>query len=89
MTADRIREALTAQPFIPFDLRLVDGRSFTIPHTDYVSVPPIKRPRDILIYTDRPDDPDEYRAHRVDLALVLELTVPTTTAPAAPEGQST
>jgi hypothetical protein len=39
MTADQIRDALTRQPFEPFDLRLIDGRSFAIHHADYLSVP--------------------------------------------------
>ena len=86
MTADRIRDALTAKPFVPFDLRLVDGRSFTIPHTDYLAVPPVPRPRDILVYTDKPDDPGEYRAHWINMGLVRELTIPSETA-AAPGRQ--
>jgi hypothetical protein len=84
MTADRIREALTAKPFVPFDLRLVDGRSFTITHTDYLAVPPVPRPRDIIVFTPKPDDPGEYRTHWINLGLILELTTPSEAA-AAPE----
>jgi hypothetical protein len=82
MTAERIREAVTAQPFVPFDLRLVDGRSFAIRHTDYVAVPPIQRPRDILVFSPMADNPDEYRTHRIDLALVIEFTTPSVAATA-------
>ena len=79
MTADQICDALTRQPFEPFDLRLVDGRSFTIHHADYLSVPPAKRPRHVIVYTPRSDDPDDdYRAHFIDPALIVELTIPTT-----------
>ncbi len=88
MTADRIREALTTQPFKPFEVRLVNGRSFTITHTDYLSVPPVRRPRDILIYTEKPDDPGEYRAHWINLALILDLVTPPepATTPQSPGG---
>jgi hypothetical protein len=80
MNANRIREALATRPFEPFDVRLVDGRSFTIPHPDYLTLPPSPRPRDLSIYTLKPDDPDDYRIHRIDLALVLELTIPAESA---------
>jgi hypothetical protein len=83
MTIERIRTALTRQPFVPFDVRLVDGRSFTIEHTDYLAVPPIKRPRDVIVFTPKPDDPDEYRSHHIDIALIVELTIPTTSATAS------
>jgi hypothetical protein len=79
MTIDRIKDALTAQPFVPFDVRLADGRSFTVPHPDYLVIPPARRPRDVEVFTVKPDaEPDEYRSHRVDLALIIELTIPTT-----------
>jgi hypothetical protein len=87
MNVDQIRDALTRQPFEPFDLRLVDGRSFTIHHTDYLAVPPVKRPRNVVVFTPRSEDPDEeYRSHYIDLNLIVELTVPTATAqaPAGP-----
>jgi len=40
MHVDSIREALHKQPFQPFVLRLADGRSFLVPHRDYVAVSP-------------------------------------------------
>lgn len=88
MTIDRIREALTDAPFVPFDLRLVDGRHFTITHPDYLTIPPARRPRDILVFTTRPEGPeDEYRTHRIDAALIVEITTPTTAeATASPGG---
>ena len=33
----RSRDAL---PFVPFDVRLADGRVFHVPHPDYISVSP-------------------------------------------------
>ncbi len=35
-----VREALHAQPFVPFALRLADGRSLPVPHPDFVAVTP-------------------------------------------------
>lgn len=78
MTADTIRDALRRQPFEPFDVRLVDGRSFTIHHTDWLAVPPIKGLRHMIVFTPRDDDPEaDPHAHWIDLQLILELTFPT------------
>jgi hypothetical protein len=88
MTADQIRDALKRHPFEPFDVRLVDGRSFTIHHTDWLSVPPVKRPRYVIAYTPRSPDPDDDpRAHFLDLNLIVELTIPTTSPTAAPAAE--
>ncbi len=35
-----VREALHAQPFVPFALRLADGRALPVPHPDFVAVTP-------------------------------------------------
>ena len=35
-----IRDAMRAQPFRPFSLRLADGRELTVPHPDFISVAP-------------------------------------------------
>jgi hypothetical protein len=87
MTADQIRDALTRQPFEPFDLRLVDGRSFTVHHTDWLSVPPGKRPRYVIAYTPRSEDPqDDPRAHFLDLNLIVEITIPTEAPAPGPSG---
>jgi hypothetical protein len=83
VTIQQIRDALTRSPFEPFDLRLVDGRSFTIHHTDYLSVPPVRRPRHVIVYTPIDDDPEDCRTHFIDPLLIVDLTIPTTT-PAAP-----
>lgn len=77
MTAEEIRDALKRQPYEPFDVRLADGRTFTIPHPDYIAISPSPRPRHIVVYTPRPESPDaEYRAHWIDLNLIAELTIP-------------
>lgn len=38
MHIDLIREACRRGPFIPFLLRMNDGRIFSVPHNDYVAV---------------------------------------------------
>jgi hypothetical protein len=38
MNLDIIRDAVRRQPFIPFTLRMNDGREFYIPHPDYIAV---------------------------------------------------
>jgi hypothetical protein len=38
MHADTIRDAIRRQPFVPFTLRMNDGREFHIPHPDYLAV---------------------------------------------------
>lgn len=40
MDLEGIREALHKQPFEPFTIRLVDGRSLPVPHADFVAVAP-------------------------------------------------
>jgi hypothetical protein len=40
MDAAGIREALRREPFEPFSMRLVDGRSFEVRHRDFVAVSP-------------------------------------------------
>ena len=40
MTAESLRQARDANPFIPYSLRLSDGSIYMVPHPDYVSVSP-------------------------------------------------
>jgi hypothetical protein len=35
-----VREALHKQPFVPFVIRLADGRSLPVPHRDFVALTP-------------------------------------------------
>lgn len=35
-----VRDALHAQPFSPFTIRLADGRSLPVPHPDFVALTP-------------------------------------------------
>ncbi len=38
MHVDTIREAIRRRPFVPFTLRLSDGREFYVPHPEHVAV---------------------------------------------------
>jgi hypothetical protein len=38
MHVDVIREAVRRQPFVPFFVRMNDGRVFHIPHPDYIAI---------------------------------------------------
>ena len=48
-----IREAITRQPFLPFELRLADGRSLPVRHPDFIMISPNNRR--VIVFTP-PDD---------------------------------
>ena len=85
--ADSIRFALRAQPFRPFDLKLVDGSVYNVKHPDYLSIPPVRRPREAIFLAPGTGGEDEYDAHWIDLALISEIIVPgsVATPPKPPE----
>lgn len=35
-----VRDALHSQPFLPFTIRLADGRALPVPHPDFVALTP-------------------------------------------------
>jgi hypothetical protein len=75
MTIEQMRATREANPFRPFTLRLADGRSFRVPHRDYLSMSP--GGRTVIIY-----QADE-SFNILDLLLVTELTMdPPVTQPA-------
>jgi hypothetical protein len=67
MTAEQLRAMREAHPFRPFIIHLGDGRTFTVPHRDFVSQSP--GGRTIIVY--RSDESFSI----VDLFLVTELEV--------------
>ena len=76
---DRVRDAMRQQPFRPFALRLVDGRSYMVKHPEFVALPPPPWKRDIVYY-------GEDGVRIIDLAMILELLVeeePASTSPPA------
>jgi len=40
MTTEQLRSTRDAIPFLPFSLHLADGRSFRVPHRDYLLISP-------------------------------------------------
>ena len=68
MTSTELKSTIRQQPFRPFTIRMVDGRSFRVTHPDFVMVSPTGRTAIIF----EPDD--SYSV--VDLMLMNELDVP-------------
>ena len=71
MTIEQLRTTHRAAPFVPFTIRMADGRQFPIPHPDFLSMSPAGRTAVIF----HPDG----SASIVDLLLMteLELAAPT------------
>jgi hypothetical protein len=68
MTIEAIKEAVHAQPFRPFVLRLAGGSEITVSHPDYIALGP--RGRTLIVY-----GPDE--SWRVlDVVLIGEIAYP-------------
>lgn len=75
MTADAIRNAKKS-PFVPFDLILVDGTTYTVENPDFIAIAPFPRAREVIVYADDDSAPDGYRTRTINLGLVLELVRP-------------
>ena len=79
MTHDQFRETREANPFRPFIIHMADGRSYPVPHRDFVSQAPVGRT--IIVY--RADGSFSI----LDLYLVNELEIsalPMSAEPPAP-----
>jgi hypothetical protein len=64
-------------PFRPFRFRMADGREYAVDHPDWITVPPVRRPREVWFFAlVEGGDPNEYETHRIDLALVSEVIFP-------------
>lgn len=61
-TSEQLKATLRQRPFRPFTIRMVDGRSFTVPHPDWVMVSPTGRAAILF----EPDDSDSV-ARRVSM----------------------
>jgi hypothetical protein len=79
---ESIRRAMHMQPFRPFQLKLVDGTLYTVQHHDWLSIPPVRRRREVTFYAVTDDKGEDYETHRIDLNLILEVIVPPGAAPA-------
>ncbi len=71
-TIDRIRAATHRQPFRPFSVKLVDGSLHTITNIDFVAIPPVERPREIIFFEETPER-GRYETHWVNAALILDV----------------
>jgi hypothetical protein len=67
MTVTHLRSMVRAAPFLPFNVRMADGRVFHIPHPDFISIFPSGR---VAIITNLDDT-----FSIVDLILMTELEV--------------
>ncbi len=65
MTIEQLRTTLRAQPFLSFIIRMADGRSFPVPHPDFLSMSPAGRTA-VIFHEDG-------SASIVDLSLMTEL----------------
>ena len=79
-TAESIRQAKHAEPFRPFSLRLVDGTVYDVRHPEYISIPPTPRPREAMYYVMTHGEGEGYQTRWIDLSLVMEVIVPSSTA---------
>lgn len=82
MTSEQLRAVRDATPFLPFVIHLTDGRSFPIPHRDYLSISP--HGRVATVYRD-----DSEAFHYVDVMLITDLAMqpsPTSADSAAANG---
>jgi hypothetical protein len=84
MMVEQVRNALRAQPFRPFAIRLVDGTQYVVEHHDWVAIPPVDRPREITYYS--VIEGDDYRTHWIAIGLILEIVVPADVAARGPKG---
>ncbi len=71
-TIGQVRDAMHTQPFRAFTVKLVDGKSYTVMHPDFISVPTLPRGRDLVIH-------DDEGMHLIDLGLIVEVHIPDAT----------
>ena len=69
MTIQQLRLAVHATPFIPFTVFMADGRSFYVPHRDFVAMSPTGRT--VVLY----DENDDFSI--LDLLLMIEIRIGT------------
>ena len=67
MTVEQLRNLHQAQPFRPFAIRMVNGTSYHVPHSEFLSQSPSGR----TIIVHHPDDTFSV----IDLLLATELKV--------------
>ena len=63
----QIRSLIRAQPFLPFLLKLADGRQFVVAHPEFVAMQP--KSLNVVVFSD--DD----AAHYIDVPNIIEVKV--------------
>jgi hypothetical protein len=66
MTSDQFRKYWKSAPFVPFQMRLADGRSLRVPHPDHAQLSPTGRIASVW-------DDEGNGFETVDLLLVTSL----------------
>jgi hypothetical protein len=66
MTIQQLRGVHCATPFRPFNIHMADGRSFHVPHPDFMSMSPTGRT--VIVF-----EGGEENFHILDLLLMTEL----------------
>ncbi len=69
MTTDSLRSTVHAVPFRPFLIHLADGRTFHVPHPDFIAFKPLGRTA-ILYHL------DDEGWDAIDLLLAVSIEVP-------------
>src|SRR5690349_18864721 len=69
VTIEQLRTTQRAEPFMPFTLRLADGRSYRVNHPDFISSHP--QGRTIIVY--KPGEGGDFEI--IDLLLVVGIEV--------------
>jgi hypothetical protein len=69
MTIEQLKRVHNASPFRPFVIHAADGRSFSVPHRNFLSHTP--GGRTLIVYSE--DDAEDFSI--LDLLLVTEIEV--------------
>jgi hypothetical protein len=78
-TDNQVREAIKAQPFRPFILRLADGRSYKVDHPEFAM---LARTGMELVFV-----ADDQGIHQIYVPLIVEIETPSTQpAQSGPQG---
>lgn len=67
MTSDELRKWQQQQPFDPFEIVLVDGRVFSVPHPEFIWIPP---GRGICVYV---ADAEAGSADHINTAVISSI----------------
>jgi hypothetical protein len=69
VTIEQFRNTQKAQPFVPFTIRLADGRKYDVDHPDWVA----SHPQGRTVFVFKPGENGDFEI--IDLLLVVGLEV--------------